>query len=462
MVHIFPGEMGATTITGEVGYHADSWYSNRTSTQWSKVSKGSWSLVQMEFTIDRTTNSQGGYNHEWNICCDSATGGACVFKIGALSVVNDMGRHHHADFHPALHNGVDPDDSTNTTALSVARGNETAEATLPTIANDYTFFMGWHPLSGWAEFTDRTMPQTLTSITHVEGVAYVTLSKHNLQDGDVVTIEGATGDDAEIYNGTFTVTNRAADTFRYTMASIPAGDATGTLLATKTWPGSDIALFTLSDGESNLEVRWNRLTRCITATDLTTSVSTAVATPFRHNETMRFAVSCDADGDWSLYVSDILNGTQAVDLSTLTAFTPTTVAIGATTGCYGHGVYLGFVLGQRAFTQTEVEAAWLQPDPDATLGIVDIGAGDYPEAEAFVPEFPAVSEVYDAVAYAEGLLEGTATTATQQLAADVAAVEAEKDKILSGNTILGVEGEAPASGSTGLGMGSGVTGGGKS
>src|SRR5439155_4633915 len=39
----------------------------------------------------------------------------------------------------------------------------------------------------------------------------------------------ATGSDAQYYNGTFSISNVAANTFQYTMSGTPTGSATGTI-----------------------------------------------------------------------------------------------------------------------------------------------------------------------------------------------------------------------------------------
>ena len=66
------------------------------------------------------------------------------------------------------------------------------------------------------------------SITHSGTVATVVDIAHKLSDGDTVIISGA---DQTEYNGTFTVTVLDDNTYKYTMASSPSVDATGTITA---------------------------------------------------------------------------------------------------------------------------------------------------------------------------------------------------------------------------------------
>lgn len=70
---------------------------------------------------------------------------------------------------------------------------------------------------------------SITSITHIGTTAFVTLaSNQSLFTGLSVTIAGASPSE---YNGTFTIEVTGNNTFTYTMASEPAGNATGTLTA---------------------------------------------------------------------------------------------------------------------------------------------------------------------------------------------------------------------------------------
>jgi hypothetical protein len=74
---------------------------------------------------------------------------------------------------------------------------------------------------------------SITSITRSGTTATATCSAADimrLQTGHILTISGATGGDATLYNGTFTITVASTTTFTYTMTGTPTGSATGTLV----------------------------------------------------------------------------------------------------------------------------------------------------------------------------------------------------------------------------------------
>ena len=74
----------------------------------------------------------------------------------------------------------------------------------------------------------------ITSITRSTTTATVTTTAaHGYTTGDFVNIRGATGADAALYNGDFTITVTDTDEFTYTMTGTPANNATGTLMANK-------------------------------------------------------------------------------------------------------------------------------------------------------------------------------------------------------------------------------------
>lgn len=76
-------------------------------------------------------------------------------------------------------------------------------------------------------------PWSISSITRSGTTATATvISTANLLNGLSVTISGATGGDAALYNGTFAITIASATTFTYTMGGTPTGSATGTLVMT--------------------------------------------------------------------------------------------------------------------------------------------------------------------------------------------------------------------------------------
>ena len=66
------------------------------------------------------------------------------------------------------------------------------------------------------------------TITHSGTVATVTHTAHGFSNGDTVVISGA---DQADYNGTFTITVTTADEYEYTMSNSPSVDATGTITA---------------------------------------------------------------------------------------------------------------------------------------------------------------------------------------------------------------------------------------
>ncbi len=69
----------------------------------------------------------------------------------------------------------------------------------------------------------------ITSITRVGSVASVTTTApHGLPAGAVVTISGATGGDASLYNVTAEIENIGGSTFDYNMTGTPGGSAAGT------------------------------------------------------------------------------------------------------------------------------------------------------------------------------------------------------------------------------------------
>lgn len=68
--------------------------------------------------------------------------------------------------------------------------------------------------------------KSVTSITRSSSTATVTVTTHGYANGDFVKIIGA---DQTEYNGTFQISNVAADTFDYTVTGSPATPATGTI-----------------------------------------------------------------------------------------------------------------------------------------------------------------------------------------------------------------------------------------
>lgn len=70
----------------------------------------------------------------------------------------------------------------------------------------------------------------VSGITRVSTTATATSSAHGYSNGDTVIVSGAVQTE---YNGTFTVSNVAANTFDYTVSGTPTTPATGTILVQK-------------------------------------------------------------------------------------------------------------------------------------------------------------------------------------------------------------------------------------
>jgi hypothetical protein len=92
---------------------------------------------------------------------------------------------------------------------------------------------------------DKAVNYQVSGITFVAAVATATAVGHNFVVGNSVTITGATGTDATLYNGTFVVTAITGTTFNYTMEATPTGVATGVLIATN----NSVTIF---DPDSNI------------------------------------------------------------------------------------------------------------------------------------------------------------------------------------------------------------------
>lgn len=74
----------------------------------------------------------------------------------------------------------------------------------------------------------------IQSITFSTTTATVTAANHRMVTGEYVQISGATGADADIYNGIFVITVTDSNTFTYTMLDTPANNAAGTLIGINT------------------------------------------------------------------------------------------------------------------------------------------------------------------------------------------------------------------------------------
>lgn len=75
---------------------------------------------------------------------------------------------------------------------------------------------------------------SISTITRVTTTATVTTAvNHGYTSTNRINIRGATGGDAALYNGDFTITVTGLNTFTYTMGGTPTGSAAGTLFANK-------------------------------------------------------------------------------------------------------------------------------------------------------------------------------------------------------------------------------------
>src|SRR5436309_13493066 len=63
----------------------------------------------------------------------------------------------------------------------------------------------------------NALPMAVSSITRSGTTATVTAINHGFANGNQVFMAGATGSDAQYYNGTFSISNVTANTFQYTM-----------------------------------------------------------------------------------------------------------------------------------------------------------------------------------------------------------------------------------------------------
>jgi hypothetical protein len=114
----------------------------------------------------------------------------------------------------------------------------------------------------------RAQGKTVTplSITHSGATATATAAGHGFSNGDYVTMSGATGADASLYNGTYPIENVTANAFDYVMTDTPAADATGIFSALN---------LNIPKGEPPLGLT-------VTITSLTHSTTTATATATAH------------------------------------------------------------------------------------------------------------------------------------------------------------------------------------
>jgi hypothetical protein len=95
----------------------------------------------------------------------------------------------------------------------------------------------------------HAISQSVTSITRSGTTATVTYAaNHGMAIGDNVTIEGCTGADGLLYNGTFPIVSAAsATTLTYTMTGTPTGSAAGTITGLTHRPS-----YVLTDGRPSI------------------------------------------------------------------------------------------------------------------------------------------------------------------------------------------------------------------
>src|SRR5207249_7708121 len=70
------------------------------------------------------------------------------------------------------------------------------------------------------------------SITHSVKVATVTATNHGYATGNIIVVDGATGTDGELYNGTFPIYGVTQNAFNYEMLDTPGANASGSLTCT--------------------------------------------------------------------------------------------------------------------------------------------------------------------------------------------------------------------------------------
>jgi len=99
----------------------------------------------------------------------------------------------------------------------------------------FTYTMGGTPTGSATGTPVCSTFLPITGITRSAAVATATLTNANstLVTGNYITVSGATGADASLYNGTFPITVNSSTSISYTMTGTPTGSATGTLVYTK-------------------------------------------------------------------------------------------------------------------------------------------------------------------------------------------------------------------------------------
>jgi hypothetical protein len=258
--------------------------------------------------------------------------------------------------------------------------------------------VNWYPTptdvtmrKGWTQSSLLTTPtgvESIDTITHVGEVAtLITDSAHGLSTGNQVAIAGCT---PSAYNGVYTITVVNSTTFTYTMASVPAGNAStvGTYEIGITTPVNTLMNYTETGGyklfavadDTIYEASVNPAVRVFTGLDSDKLQSVNITNSGGH-----FLVACNGvdpvmiyDGTQWFYVATT---TTAQTISTITrggtgnlTATVTTAAAhglatgnrvtisGATESNY-NGTYVITVTGGSEFTYTMATA----PSADATV-----------------------------------------------------------------------------------------------
>jgi hypothetical protein len=89
---------------------------------------------------------------------------------------------------------------------------------------------------------NRYAELSVSLLSRVDTTATASVADHTLQNGDTVVIEGATGPDSNLWNGTFRIGNVHSDSFDYIMSAVPSStSASGMITALKIIPYSNVA-----------------------------------------------------------------------------------------------------------------------------------------------------------------------------------------------------------------------------
>jgi hypothetical protein len=281
--------------------------------------------------------------------------------------------------------------------------------------------VNWYPTptdvtmrKGWTQFsllTTTTGVESIDTITHVGEVATLTTdSAHGLSTGNQVAIAGCT---PSAYNGVFTITVVNSTSFTYTMASVPAGNASvvGTYEIGITTPVNTLMnytevggyeLFAVAD-DTIYETTVNPAVRVFTGIQSDKLQSVNITNTAGH-----FLVACNGvdpvmiyDGTQWFYVattvtaqtiSTITRGGTGNLTATVTTSAPhglvdkNRVTISGATESNYNGTYVIDVTGASTFTYTMATA----PTADAsvvgtytTIGITGVNSNTFVNVNLF-------------------------------------------------------------------------------